>query len=65
MAVKTQNNDFVTLNSRLSVQFEAILVPFRTFFAHVSPPRRRTTITTTKLLLGPLSVARSKTNAIV
>ena len=33
------------------------MVPFGTFFAHVSTPTR---ITTTKLLLGPLSVARGK-----
>ena len=33
------------------------LVPFGTFFAHVSTPTRKTT---TKLLLGPLSRARGQ-----
>ena len=66
-----KNNEFVTFChsaalfvhfSRFSVQFWAILfanifVRFGTFFAHVSVP---TTTTTTKLLLGPLSVARGQ-----
>ena len=67
MAVKTQRIDFVTLNSRLSDHFEAIFIvnifcSFFNIFAHDStlPRRRITTTITTKLLLGPLSIARGK-----
>ena len=37
-----------------------LFVPFGTFFTHVSTPTTTRITTTTKLLLGPLSVARGQ-----